>query len=119
MMAPSCTRLGMDAPRGTETEHVDSRRDRPGGQGTGRCCAKFKLSAFAKSSCPPCTIQAAANARHGAGVVLKVKPHTYQKRVNVPDNGAAGSPYMFQAQGTGVIVTGSPEVFFSPSAVPT
>ncbi len=56
---------------------------------------------------PFCSITAAAAAFKGAGITIIVKPGIYREQVTVPAAGASGSPYVFQAQGAGVVVDGS------------
>ena len=55
---------------------------------------------------PYCTINAAQAAHFGAGVTIAVKPGTYDEVVNITKSGAAGSPFVFQALGPGVVVNG-------------
>jgi hypothetical protein len=56
---------------------------------------------------PYCTISAAAAANKGPGITIIVKPGIYREQVTIPASGAAGSPYVFQAEGPGVVVDGS------------
>jgi parallel beta-helix repeat protein len=63
---------------------------------------------------PYCTISAAAAARGGPGTTLLVKPAIYRERVNVPASGAEGSPFIFQAVGSPVILDGADD-FASPA----
>ena len=55
---------------------------------------------------PYCTIAAAIAVNRGPGVTLRVKPATYPEVVAVPKPGAAGNPFVLQADGPGVIVNG-------------
>ena len=63
---------------------------------------------------PYCTITAAAAARGGSGTTILVKPGIYREQVTVPFSGAAGSPFVFQALGAGVVVDGADD-FSSPT----
>ncbi len=56
---------------------------------------------------PYCTISAAVAARKGPDITIVVKPGLYREQVTVPASGAAGLPYVIQAQGPGVIVDGA------------
>ncbi|HKQ56862.1 MAG TPA: right-handed parallel beta-helix repeat-containing protein [Candidatus Eisenbacteria bacterium] len=56
---------------------------------------------------PYCTIGAAVAAHKGPDVTIIVKPGTYREQVTVPASGAAGTPFIIQAQGPGVIVDGA------------
>ena len=53
------------------------------------------------------TIQAACNARGGAGTTINVKAGTYREQVTIDDSGAAGSPYVIRAITKPVIVDGA------------
>ena len=63
---------------------------------------------------PYCTIAAAAAAHKGAGVTIVVRPGVYRELITVPASGAAGNPYVFQAQGSGVVVDGADD-FSNPA----
>ncbi|HEU5393976.1 MAG TPA: right-handed parallel beta-helix repeat-containing protein, partial [Candidatus Methylomirabilis sp.] len=63
---------------------------------------------------PYCTIGAAAKARGGPGTTLLVKPAIYRERIDVTASGAAGSPFVFQALGPGVVLDGADD-FASPA----
>ena len=56
---------------------------------------------------PYCTISAAVAAHPGAGNTIIVKPGIYREQVTVPASGAAGTPFVIQAQGPGVVVDGA------------
>jgi len=56
---------------------------------------------------PYCTISAAVAAHNGPGTTIIVKPGIYREQVTVPASGAAGMPFVIQAQGPGVVVDGS------------
>jgi hypothetical protein len=55
---------------------------------------------------PFCTISAAAK-KAIAGDQVLVHPGTYAEQVSIPASGAAGSPITFNANGPGVVVSGS------------
>jgi len=56
---------------------------------------------------PYCTISAAVAAHNGPGTTIIVKPGIYREQVTVPASGAAGTPFVIQAQGPGVVVDGA------------
>lgn len=56
---------------------------------------------------PYCTINSAMAAHNGPGVTIIVKPGVYREQVTVNNSGSAGLPFVFQAQGPGVIVEGA------------
>jgi len=56
---------------------------------------------------PYCTIASAMAAHNGPGVTILVMPGTYREQITVPASGAAGSPFVFQASGPGVIIDGT------------
>src|SRR5262245_13681013 len=56
---------------------------------------------------PYCTISAAIAAHKGPGITIVVKPGVYREQVTVPASGAAGRPFVIQAQGPGVVIDGS------------
>src|SRR5690349_20163324 len=64
---------------------------------------------------PYCTIGAAMAAHNGPGVTIIVMPGTYREQITVPASGAAGSPFVFQASGPGVVIDGSDD--FSNTAL--
>jgi parallel beta-helix repeat protein len=64
---------------------------------------------------PYCTIAAAMAAHNGPGVTIIVKPGIYREQITVPTSGAAGSPFVFQASGPGVVIDGSDD--FSNTAL--
>ena len=64
---------------------------------------------------PYCTIAAAMAAHNGPGVTIIVKPGTYREQITVPASGAAGSPFVFQASGPGVVIDGADD--FSNTAL--
>ncbi len=59
---------------------------------------------------PYCTIQAALNARAGAGTTILVKPGIYREQVTVSASGASGSPLVIQALGSGVVIDGADDL---------
>jgi len=56
---------------------------------------------------PYCTISAALAAHKGPGITIVVKPGIYREQVTVPASGAAGLPFVFQAQGPRVVIDGA------------
>ena len=64
---------------------------------------------------PYCTIASAMAAHNGPGVTIIVKPGVYREQITVPASGAAGSPFVFQASGPGVVIDGSDD--FSNTAL--
>jgi parallel beta-helix repeat protein len=64
---------------------------------------------------PYCTIAAAMAAHNGPGVTIIVKPGIYREQITVNASGAAGSPFVFQASGPGVVIDGSDD--FSNTAL--
>ncbi len=63
---------------------------------------------------PYCTITSAINARGAPGVTIRVKPGTYREQVTVNTSGAAGSPLVIEAVGSGVVVDGA-DSFSTPA----
>jgi pectin methylesterase-like acyl-CoA thioesterase len=64
---------------------------------------------------PYCTIAAAMAAHNGPGVTIIVKPGIYREQITVNASGAAGSPFVLQASGPGVVIDGSDD--FSNTAL--
>ena len=64
---------------------------------------------------PYCTIASAMAAHNGPGITIIVNPGTYREQITVPSSGAAGSPFVFQASGPGVVIDGSDD--FSNTAL--
>jgi hypothetical protein len=56
---------------------------------------------------PYCTIGSAMAAHNGPGITIVVKPGVYREQVTVNNSGASGAPFVFQAQGPGVILEGA------------
>ena len=63
---------------------------------------------------PYCTINSAMAAHNGPGVTIIVKPGIYREQVTVNNSGAAGAPFVFQAQGPGVVIEGADD-FSNPA----
>ena len=63
---------------------------------------------------PYCSITAAMTAHKGPGITIIVMPGIYREQVTVPASGAAGSPFVFQASGPGVVIEGSDD-FANPA----
>ena len=71
-------------------------------------------TATGTQTAPYCTITAAMTAHKGPGITILVAPGVYREQVTVPVNGAAGSPFVFQASAPGVVIDGSDD-FSSPA----
>ena len=71
-------------------------------------------TATGTQAAPYCTINAAMTAHKGPGITIMVAPGIYREQVTVPVNGAAGSPFVFQASAPGVVIDGSDD-FSSPA----
>ena len=64
---------------------------------------------------PYCSITAAITAHKGPGITIVVAPGVYREQVTIPASGAAGSPFVLQASGPGVVIDGSDD--FSNTAL--
>jgi hypothetical protein len=56
---------------------------------------------------PYCSIGAAMAAHKGPGITIVVKPGVYREQLTVGASGAAGSPYVIQGRGPGVVIDGA------------
>ncbi len=56
---------------------------------------------------PYCTIAAAVATHHAPAETIIVKPGIYREQITIPGSGAAGAPYVIQAQGPGVLLDGA------------
>jgi len=66
------------------------------------------------SAAPYRTIQAAINARAGAGVTIAVRPGIYREALTVSRSGAEGDPFVLMAESAGVVVSGADD-FSNPA----
>ncbi len=76
--------------------------------------AACSLTGPGTEASPFCTITSAMTAFKGAGITIVVKPGIYREQVTIPASGGAGSPFVFQARGPGVIVDGADD-FANPA----
>jgi parallel beta-helix repeat protein len=58
-------------------------------------------------SAPYCAISDAVGDHSGPGITIIVMPGTYSEAVDVTSSGAAGAPFVIQAQGPGVVLDGA------------